>query len=977
MSLKPWHKVVTPREDLRAGKPLDASEFAVHLDQVRDGRAHEDYQKPDRFFERTFLTKNLRELSAQVVRRLSGEKTETSAVFNMTTQFGGGKTHALTLLYHLANLGPKAHGLAGVNQIIETAGIKEIPQSAVATFVGTQFDGVKGRGGNDGTPLRKTPWGEIAYQLGGEKSFKAVEQHDREMTSPAGDVIRDMLPKDRPSLILLDEIMNFVSVNRRTGLAAQFYNFLQNLSEEARGSNKVVLVASIPASELEMNAEDQADFNRFKKVLDRLGKAVIMSSETETSEIIRRRLFEWDPKAISKDGKVLLSKDALATCKEYAAWMGENRTQVPGWYADHAAAAFEATYPFHPRAISVFEDKWRALPRFQQTRGVLRMLALWVSNAYQQAYKGAHGDSVITLGTAPLEDSFFRSAVLEQLGDSSFEGVITADICGKAESHAVVLDTEAEPSLKKARIHRQTATAIFFEGQGGQAKNTVSVPEIRLAVAGPDIEIGNVETALEGLTEACFYLAVERNQYCFSLKENLNKRYSIRRAGIKDDDVEKMVREKIEEAFPAIEGIDRVFFPEKSGQIPDKPSLTFVVVSPENAVQDDPKVQQRIGQLIKESGTGSRTYKSGLLFLVPEAQEPLKEEARKLIAWTEIEGEGLTLDDVQERQLQENIKRAKRDMREVVWRTYKNVLFLGKDNQIKPVDLGLVTSSAAESLCKFILLNLKQTGEIEKDISPRFLVRNWPPAFVEWSTASVRDAFYASPQFPRIMNPESVRDAITRGVAEGHLAYVGKSPKGGYEPFVYKKAMSAVDVEISEDMFIIKSEEAEKHIKPPQLTRISISPDRVQVQPGKKQTFVVQGYDQFGRAFEPGKVEWAATGGQIAADGVFEAGKDEGSFIVTAKSGKIATTAGVTVAKDSTPSHPPSSDGKTIAWSGEVSPQKWMKFYTNVLARYARDGNLKITVSFEASTKGSGATHCDETKSSLRELGLDDDVRLK
>lgn len=38
MSLKPWHSVATPREDLREGKPLDASEFAVHQDQVRDGK---------------------------------------------------------------------------------------------------------------------------------------------------------------------------------------------------------------------------------------------------------------------------------------------------------------------------------------------------------------------------------------------------------------------------------------------------------------------------------------------------------------------------------------------------------------------------------------------------------------------------------------------------------------------------------------------------------------------------------------------------------------------------------------------------------------------------------------------------------------------------------------------------------------------------------------------------------------------------
>ena len=46
--------------------------------------------------------------------------------------------------------------------------------------------------------------------------------------------------------ILMDELMNYVSRNRKSGLATQLYNFLQNLSEEARGQDRVVLVASIP-----------------------------------------------------------------------------------------------------------------------------------------------------------------------------------------------------------------------------------------------------------------------------------------------------------------------------------------------------------------------------------------------------------------------------------------------------------------------------------------------------------------------------------------------------------------------------------------------------------------------------------------------------------------------------------------------------------------------------------------------------------
>src|SRR5215218_9091695 len=116
MRLQPWYKVVTPREDLRAGRPLDASEFAVHLDQVRDGQAPVVYQEPKQFFERTYLTQTLTGLASEVIRRLSGEKTETSAVFNLTTQFGGGKTHALTLLYHLAKHGPESNNWLGVRK---------------------------------------------------------------------------------------------------------------------------------------------------------------------------------------------------------------------------------------------------------------------------------------------------------------------------------------------------------------------------------------------------------------------------------------------------------------------------------------------------------------------------------------------------------------------------------------------------------------------------------------------------------------------------------------------------------------------------------------------------------------------------------------------------------------------------------------------------------------------------------------------
>jgi len=981
--LKPWYKVINPREDLREGRPLDASEFAVHLDHIRDGDAHPDYQDPVRFFERTFLTRNLRAVSGEVLRRLNGINTEASALYNMTTQFGGGKTHSLALLYHLATSGDAAKGFMGVQSILQAGGVSEIPKANVGIFVGTRFDVLTGRGGDDGTPRRRTPWGELAWQLGGEASFEVVREHDAQGIAPAGDVIRKMIPDDKPALLLIDEVMNYVSPERKTRHAGEMYNFLMKLSEEISGMDRVVAVVSIPASELEMGAQDEADYSRLKKMLDRKGKPIIMSAENEMSEIIRRRLFEWDLRFVRADGRLVLPQDAVNACKEYADWIQDNRNQVPNWFTDRAQDAFEATYPFHPMVISVFERKWRELPRFQQTRGVLRLLALWVSHAFQSGFKGAQRELLISLGSAPLSDSQFRTAVFEQLGESRLEGAVATDIAGSKESHAVLLDKEAEETLRKACVHQKSATAVFFESNGGQGENrqSATVPELRLAVAGPTIDIGNVETALESLTDRCYYLTLERNSYYFSMRENLNKRYSDRRAGVKEEDVARLVREQVEKVFANAEGLERVFFPEKSGQIPNRPVIALAIGQPEKSLRDTPELVSELTTMTKESGSSMRTFKSALIWVVPDSSDTMRDDARKLLAWEAIdaEKETMNLDDGQRRQLAEHLKRALRDLKESVWRSYNKVLLLGKDGDLKTVDLGLVTSSSAESLTKLILSTLRQNDEIVKAVSPRFLLKNWPPAKPEWSTKDVRDAFFASPIFPRLLSVEAVRGAIARGVSEGQMAYVAKRAEG-YDPFIYKQPLDEHDVEISEDVFIISAEDAEKHIKPPELTRILVTPEYAQMKPGMKQAFNAKGLDQFGRDFECTNLEWNATGGIIDEQGVFQAAEDEGRFIVNVKAQGIKGEASVAVVSEAGPTGgdaplPPQPHEQTLKWSGEIPPQKWMNFYTLVLSKLVSAGGLKVTVNVESSPEGGlGERQTDDIRAALRGLGLNDNV---
>lgn len=930
--MKPWYKVITPREDLREGKPLDAAEFAVHLDQVRDGRAREDYQNPERFFQRTYLTKNMKSIAAEVVRRLSGEVTETSAIFNLATQFGGGKTHALTLFYHLAKHGTAANQWQGVHSIMQDARVKEIPNAAVAVFVGTEFDIISGRGGDDGTPHRRTPWGEIAFQLGGDAAFNIVAEHDAQKIAPAGDVIEKLLP-DTPSLILIDELMNYVSRGRKSGVSDQLYNFLHSLCEVARGRKNVVLVVSIPASELEMTVDDHSDYERFKKVLDRLGKAVIMSSESETSEIIRRRLFEWGG----------LPADANDTINEYADWTLDHKPQIPGWFpTEHAREEFAATYPFHPMVLSVFERKWQTLPRFQRTRGVLRLLALWVSRAYVEGYKGAHRDALIGLGTAPLDDPFFRAAILEQLGaDDRLEGVVTTDICGKGDAHSVRLDQEAVDSIKKARLHRKAATSIFFESNGGQGggenKAAATVPEVRLAVAEPDIDIGNVETVLESLSTSCYYMSIEQNKYRFGLSPNLNKLLADRRANIKEPEIEKRIREDIQKVFTAGSGVERVYFPAKTSDIADRPVLSLVVLPPDRSMADEKNTVAWVDTATKENGSSARTYKSGLIWSAPSTSSDLEEEARKVLAWQaiadEVDAGDLHLEDKQTSQLNQNLKMAERDLRESVWRSYKYLLLLGKDNKIRSIDLGLVHSSAASNIVEFILNRLRQDDEVLQTVSPNFLVRNWPPAFVEWSTKSVRDAFYASPLFPRLQNPDLIKSMIASGVSGGVLAYVGKTTDGRYEPFEFGTGLAANQVEVSDDVFIIAKATAE--------------------------------------AYKAGKTSTDSGVGTATKPEVPEEGGNGGSTTPGGSTGTPVTTAGPGPLIDV----PVSAKAKKIKWSGSVPPQKWTTFYTRVISRFATTDGLKITINVDIEPgDGVSTQRIEETKAALRELGLADDV---
>jgi hypothetical protein len=963
--LKPWYQVVTPREDLCEGRPLDASEFAVHLDHIRDRRAHEDYLRPERFFARTFFTGSLLDLCSQVVRRLSGIAVETSAVFNMATQFGGGKTHSLTALYHLAKGGPAARSWQGVDRVLQKAQVAEVPKAAVAVFVGTEFDVLEGRSA-EGEPQRLTPWGEIAWQLGGQAAFVAVAEHDKQRVAPGGDVIRKMLP-DRPALILLDELLNYASRGRKSGMGDQLFDFIQNLSEEARGRTGLVLCVSIPASELEMNPDDQRDYDSLKKMLDRVGKAMSMSSDTEVTEILRRRLFDWHG----------LPDDARKTISAYSEWVTDHAAEVATPGGDSPGEVFAACYPFHPSVISVFERKWQSLPRFQRTRGILRLLALWVSRAYREDHQKGAKEPLIGLGSAPLDDQIFRDALFEQLGTDQLSTPVTTDIAGKRDSHAVRLDNASADPIRKARMHQKVATAILFESNGGQSqqKAEASLSEIRTAVGGPDTNLADVETALDALTSNCFYLLWDRNRYRFSLRPNLNQMLVARRGSVAPKDVEERLRNTITNVFKlGPKGVERKYFPEQTSGLLDRPRLTLAVLSLDHP-SSELATSTLMESVVRNAGNVSRTFKSGIIFAVSDSGAGVPDAARTVIAWEDIadDEESLSrLDEAQKRSLSESLRRAKKDLEESIWRAYRHVWLLGRDNMLKHIDLGQITSNLAPSLVDLILGQLLHDEDVVEAVSAVRLLRVWPPAIKEWPTNAVRDMFFASPALPRLLDGDTIRQTIADGVQARHFGYARREADGRLVLERFGDALLPHEVELADDTLLVRADQAQRMLEPPRLTVLKVQPAQITVAPGVLTTFTVSGLDQYGHSFPVNDVQWRGPDG-VLCDGSFQSGDVTGSFTVTAHAGGLQSQAYIHVMRPEAAdrSGEKGSEAGVIRWSGAVPPLKWTQFYNKVLSRLASAESVALTVTLEAKVpEAETAARTGELENALVDLGL-------
>ena len=816
--MEPWYRVVTLRKEVREGRSFSPDEFAIALEQVVDGTAPEDYSDPNQFFSRTCFTRALTDHTGMVLRRLTGETANTSPVVSMVTQFGGGKTHTLTTLYHLARAGEEASRLPGVAKLLRTAGIAEAPSARVGVFVGNAWDPRDGE---------ETPWIALARQLAGDDAIAALGPSAR-TTPPGTDAITRMFAAaNAPVLVLFDEVLNFV--NRHRQMADSFHAFIQNLTVAVPRTRHAAAVISLPRSQVEMTDWDQQWQERITKVVRRVAQDLIANDEAEIGEVVRRRLFDnLGPENVRK-----------RVAKSYAEWCFERSAFLPPeWTAVNTATSsakakeflterFLACYPFHPSTLSVFQRKWRALPQYQQTRGTLAMLAQWISVAAREHFQKARREPLITLGSAPLHVPEFRAAVLGQLGEARLDAAIDADIAGDT---ARVKGPDADTRGPHRDIHRRVGTAILFESSGGQVEKVAHLPELRFALGETDVDTSTIDSTAATVEDVGFFIRrVGTDGFRIHHKATLKKVVSDRRASLDEEtEIKPAMRKLVESEFSRKAEIPTAVFPEPGSTtpedgsaIPDLPRLRLVVMDPETEWHGRSETGSRIAKWTRERGKSPRRYPGALIWCVKKPGRDLRDRVETWLAWQHVEREmsqgvlGAEFDRSEQTEVKTKVQEAESAAKDEVWGGYRHAVLADskEPDGLRTIDLGAGHSSARETLCGRVIAALKTEALLNETIGVGYLGRQWPPAFKEsgaWPLTSLRQSFLDG-SLTRLRDPDAtLREKIVEFVRNGSFG-LGSGPNddGGYERLWYAEEIPSEEVAFDEAVFLVKKEKAE------------------------------------------------------------------------------------------------------------------------------------------------------------------------
>lgn len=775
--MKPWREIAVPHRDVLEGT-FQQSEFAADITAVHSGKATKEYQDASAFYDRTFITEGMRLLLTQVAQRLVGNGGE--PVIQLQTAFGGGKTHTMLAVYHLATRKCALSELAGIPSLVEQAGMMDVPQARVAVLDGTAH--APGQAWKHGKQTIKTLWGELAWQLGGSEGYAMVKDADATGTSPGKDLLRDLLAQYSPCVVLIDELVAYVrQFSEGQTLSGGSYDtnlsFVQALTEAVKLVPNAIVLASLPESEVEAGSQrGVAALRALEKTFGRIQALWKPVATEEAFEIVRRRLFEP-----VRDGK---TRDAV--CRAFAdAYVAEG-SKLPtetqeGRYYDRLVQA----YPIHPEVFDRLYEDWTTIDGFQRTRGVLKLMA----KVIYRLWKDDNKDLMILPGSIPLHDGSSRNELTYYL-PAGWDAVVEKDIDGdRAETTEL---ENKEPRFGQVNAARRVARTLFLGSAPSSVAGKAGIrgldrARVLLGCLQPGQTSATYIDALNRLADRLHYLnssgdkAQEATRFWFDTRANLRREMEDRKRRFEDDtDVRGKIGEALKKMVGSTSFFDGVHIFTPHGDVPDDSSLRLVVLDPEFSHSRDLKqpAEQAVLDYVRSNGTKPRYRGNRLIFLAPDMAvlARLRDTARVALAWGSIvddvkEGR-LNIDLLQKKQAEKELQSAEEVVPRAARECYKWLLCPVQNTPTEPkptVEAFPLTSTGGSS-----------GSEIERVcIDNELVITTWSPIHLQtklkelyWKDGKAAVgamAFWEDTlrylYLPRLKNRDSLGQAIRTGAS--------------------------------------------------------------------------------------------------------------------------------------------------------------------------------------------------------------------
>ena len=790
MALKPWREIAQPHDDVLHGTFKEA-EFAADITQVYSGKATAEYQDAQQFYSRTFITEGMRLLLISVTQRLAGHGGD--PVIQLQTSFGGGKTHTMLAVYHLATC-KDTSALDGIPSILDASGIHKLPKAKIAVIDGinispshqSEITGIK----------VKTLWGNLAVQLMGQQGYDLVAASDKDGTSPGKEVLANLLRQASPVVILIDELVAYIrqfdgGKEYSGGTFDSNISFIQALTEAIKLVPDAILLASLPESDLEIGGETgKRTLAALEKYFGRVESVWKPVGAEEAFEIVRRRLF-------ANTGNIA---EIDQICKAYADFYRENSDKFPAetlesTYADR----LKRSYPIHPEIFDRLYEDWSTLDKFQRTRGVLQYMAIVIHHLWQ----ANNQDSLILPGSIPLEDTIVRNKSIHYL-PLGWEPVIEREVDGPRSATADI--DKQNPLFGSVHAARRTMRTVFLgsaPSNSGQMARGIKKERILLGAVQPGQLVHIFEDVQKRLRDRLHYLYTEDDRFWLDTKPNLRREMESRKQNINEkEQILPLIKERVQHVFGHSHSFSGIHIFAPSADIPDEigngPRLVVLPLEAAYLKGNSNPAFIAAEEILRNRGNQPRQRQNRLIFLAPDGDviSRLKDQARTYLAWDsiihDVDNEKLNLDLFQSKQAIKQRDGALSTLRQLVREAYKWLICpIEEFVQGKPklVWEALALSPATQSIVK----------EIEQKLhDEEWVIYKWAPVHLKnllekWyfkdgkTDQNEFELWFDMCQYlymPRLKGPDVLAAAINEGLSsEDFFGHASGKDADGYLGF--------------------------------------------------------------------------------------------------------------------------------------------------------------------------------------------------